>query len=155
MKKTEAFKAMGTAAQNHQWSWHSTHKVSGAVVLHSWKHKNWERVVDGKVYCVATYARDSHPGRHGHLPRFEAVCSGAPLFCIYTYPTKATAREMNRYRPGTTPSEFKPVTSHVGAFVYQLDRTDAVFDERGNLWIRVLPGFLTHQAFNRIQSTKE
>lgn len=152
MNKTEALNAMGTECTNIRWSWHSTHRVSGAVVCHAWQHPNWLREIDGKRYFIAAYRQASTSGKRGRQPLLDAVLSDAPLYCILLYPNKGSKRIMDKCTPSTVDTEEILSAEKYGKYVYAVDRDDGFTDEYGNIWMRLVPGFMTLTDFNRQQS---
>jgi len=154
MNKKTALELMGTKITNIQWSWHSVHPVSGAVVVQCWQHPNWFRTINGKKYTVAAYGIKNPPTKMGHMPRYEAVMSGADLYCIFQYPNKASKIIMDKTIEGKLPAGVTIHCDKVGQYVYALDRSASVTDDDGHIWMPYIPGFLTLTEFNRQQSQR-
>jgi hypothetical protein len=152
MNKTTAIEMMGTKITNIQWSWHSVHPVSGAVVVQCWQHPNWFRSINGKKYTVATYGIKSQPTKKGHMPRYEAVMSGADLYVIFQYPNKVSKAIMDKTVEGKLPQGVTIHCDKVGQYVYALDRSEAVTDDDGHVWMPYIPGHMSLTEFNRQQS---
>ena len=90
----------------------------------------------------------------GHMPRYEAVMSGADLYCIFQYPNKASKIIMDKTVEGKLPAGVTIHCDKVGQYVYALDRSASVTDDDGHIWMPYIPGFLTLAEFNRQQSQR-